>query len=376
MGRTVNSEQKLGYIDSLRGIAILMVIAVHIILSTRNLNGSVYQWGAYGKMGVQLFFFLSAYTLCLSMSKRHDGVSAFYIRRYFRIAPMYYTGILIYYLVSRYAILYSSPLPRFGLYNWSNVVSNLLLIHGLVPAANNMVVPGGWSIGAEILFYLMFPLLFWWYNTRKIKVAYYIAPLLFLATANGAALLLLHFGINIYRHDGFFYYNIVNQLPVFSVGCSFYFLKPSIKPAKPSLCLLAFIAIFGSSYAISTQFSYGAAIYPFVAALSFVFLFLFFENIPAINTKILQRIGQLSFSIYILHFLSCWTYAGLKIPINPYVSCILSFFITLSLSFLLASFTQKHIEQPGINRGKQIIRRLKSNRINPEVNVASATKKN
>lgn len=352
---------KAEYIDCLRGIAIIMVILTHVVLSTRGLNSNFYYVAAYGKMGVQLFFFLSAYTLCLSMSGRNDGVSAFYIRRYFRIAPIYYTGIFIYYFVFLYARSHPSPLPLFGSYNRGNVICNILLLHGLVPAANNTVVPGGWSIGTEILFYLLFPFLFNLYRTVTSKSIYWVIPLLaFVITYAAALTLLLCFNINVYRHDGFYYYSIINQLPVFLTGMSFYFLKPKFKQISSYLYLPLFCVLFGASFIISFHLNYDTVFFPFIASLSFIFLFLFFETRPVFNFKTLQKTGRLSFSVYIIHFIFCWLYAGLKFPINPYLSCFASLVINLVLSVTVAGFSQKFIEKPGIELGKLFIKKLNS----------------
>ena len=91
-----NSLSKFEYIDLLRGLAILGVIAVHSqeqIPTLFQLTSSIFN---YGQLGVQLFFVASALTLCLSMTERKEATPVnFYIRRFFRIAPLYYFGIVL-----------------------------------------------------------------------------------------------------------------------------------------------------------------------------------------------------------------------------------------------------------------------------------------
>ena len=41
-----------------------------------------------------------------------------------------------------------------------DVLLNMVFLHALSPTAINNVVPGGWSIGVEMLFYMIAPLLF------------------------------------------------------------------------------------------------------------------------------------------------------------------------------------------------------------------------
>lgn len=120
-------SKKLEYINILRGVAVLMVILVHTSQSVKGIHFITYEIAAYGQMGVQLFFILSAYTLCLSMEKRgaSEGLMPFYLRRYFRIAPLYYFGILFY--------GFCNSALKFDMLNFSlkNIAANLLFIHGL-----------------------------------------------------------------------------------------------------------------------------------------------------------------------------------------------------------------------------------------------------
>lgn len=93
-------KANLNYIDSLRGIAILMVVLVHTTLNVRVTNQSLNAIGLYGQMGVQLFFIASALTLCLSLERTiytENWLGFFYLKRFFRIAPLYYLGIIVYF---------------------------------------------------------------------------------------------------------------------------------------------------------------------------------------------------------------------------------------------------------------------------------------
>jgi len=77
---------KLHHIDLLRGVAILMVVFTHVSLMDVGLSEETKVVFTYGHVGVQLFFFLSAYTLCRSMDSRKEKayLRNFYIRRFFR----------------------------------------------------------------------------------------------------------------------------------------------------------------------------------------------------------------------------------------------------------------------------------------------------
>lgn len=84
------------YIDALRGYAILLVILVHSSQHVPNFDGLIWDVSIQGARGVQLFFVVSAFTLMMSWSRRNDGSVNFYLRRLFRIAPMFWSAIVVY----------------------------------------------------------------------------------------------------------------------------------------------------------------------------------------------------------------------------------------------------------------------------------------
>ncbi|GHV49909.1 hypothetical protein AGMMS49579_02660 [Spirochaetia bacterium] len=155
---------RFDYIDVLRGIAILGVVAVHTCqygtfdmpkISLITLLGN-------GASGVQLFYLASAFTLFLSLKTRigveHQPIKYFFIRRFFRIAPMYYIAIIVYLVLDGFG-------PRYWLgdakgISIANIVSNVLFLHGFNPYWITSLVPGGWSVAVEMMFYAILPLLF------------------------------------------------------------------------------------------------------------------------------------------------------------------------------------------------------------------------
>src|ERR1700744_3241432 len=90
-----SGKPKFAYIDCLRGYAVLMVMVNHVTYAMPKVPWRVHQLGAFGWHGVQLFFLASAITLLMSSSYERDrtgqvSASDFFVRRFLRIAPMYY----------------------------------------------------------------------------------------------------------------------------------------------------------------------------------------------------------------------------------------------------------------------------------------------
>lgn len=128
--------KRLDHIDSIRGIAVLLVVLVHSSITVPNLVFPVKLASLYGQMGVQLFFVASAFTLCLSYELRQHERQAnlkYAIRRFFRIAPAYYLGIAFHVGFQAFQNLHKiGEVAVHSDHSFFNILSNVLLVHGFV----------------------------------------------------------------------------------------------------------------------------------------------------------------------------------------------------------------------------------------------------
>lgn len=366
---SLKSANRLSNIDLLRGTAILLVIICHVSQSQVGLPYMARSIFNFGQIGVQLFFFLSAYTLCLSMEKRVEKrkLLNFYIRRFFRIAPLYYLGIIVYYCVSNIPVLnISVVVTNNKCYTLLNVLSNLTFVHGAIQAYNNCpLVPGGWTISDEMLFYLIFPLLFIFFkkngNKRWFSFLIPILGLFFSCVFFAVIRLIDKNAVNNY----FFYYDIINQLPVFLLGISYFNLsKRTFKRFSPTSSIIFFFLFFIIAFSLSLKLKNDFSTAIFFSGISFMFLTNFASKLK-MRFRVLEKIGRLSFSIYIFHFLFAFPLTIYFVKVvgknfNSYISLFFSVSITLICSFVIAFFSEKLIEKPGINIGKRIIRYISS----------------
>src|SRR5215217_6252583 len=158
------SNQRLDFIDSLRGIAIIGVIITHTS-SICKLSGLSRDFANIGQYGVQLFFVVSAFTIFFSLSNsdgRKFQIRDFFIKRLFRIIPVYWLGIILYTII--YGV--NSRGWRDAPELWHFPV-HALLLNVLWPTTSSSVVPGGWSISCEVLFYLSVPLLYTHFKSQR-----------------------------------------------------------------------------------------------------------------------------------------------------------------------------------------------------------------
>src|ERR1700721_2893949 len=90
-------------LDLLRGVAILLVVLLHCTISASSgIPGLTAFAHAYGERGVQLFFIVSGYTMMLTFGGRVDvaAIRSFYIRRAFRIGPLFWAAFLFFFLIT------------------------------------------------------------------------------------------------------------------------------------------------------------------------------------------------------------------------------------------------------------------------------------
>ena len=143
----------LPYIDGLRGMAIFMVLVNHVFLFG-NQGGKaqlgLYEWLTAGNRGVALFFMVSAFTLYGSSLERfpreRSAIGNFYVRRMFRILPLWWGAILVCALTFHLGA--------------SFIVPRALMYFGFLRFPNREFQLGEWSIFVEESFYLFFPLMF------------------------------------------------------------------------------------------------------------------------------------------------------------------------------------------------------------------------
>ena len=222
---------KKKYVDSIRGLAILMVILVHTSQRVEGLSYIVRVLADYGQMGVQLFFVASAYTLCLSAQNRiteSNPRMKYAIRRFFRIAPGYYVAMIGYFVISflevrlRTGMIY---IPE--KYTLTSVLSNLFFFHGFYSPGNSNLVPGGWSIGTEMAFYVVFPFLLLF--AKKVQLVnlknIFIWIFTILIFSQISIFLISSYSDYEMGNNSFLYFNLINQLSVFSLGIALYFLE-------------------------------------------------------------------------------------------------------------------------------------------------------
>ncbi len=287
----------------------------------------------------------------------------FYIRRYFRIAPLYYIGIALYVGVA-YVQANFGGTNRLADYSAVNIASNVAFVHGLVPAANNSIVHGGWSIATEMLFYVAFPLLFLMYKRFQDWPKF---PWLAIAAAVLVNCLVQLTIVYVLKRSGiannsFLYYSILNQLPVFLIGMLLYFSKPRAASLAWDAILMVLFGV-ASFACLNWPGHIGAMLSPSLAGLSFALLFMMAKRIFR-ERGVIAKIGEVSYSMYIFHFVFAWWVTGFlielcsRLAVPPSLVYLGSLSLAIGVTYWIAKFTKWGIEDRFIAVGRKIIRSM------------------
>lgn len=371
-----DKQENSRVIDAFRGYAILIVIFAHATPYLPSLVWPMRRVLIMGTYGVQLFFIASALTLMMSWSRSQGTFivksKKFFIRRLFRIAPLYFLAIPFYWFAfGKPSSDFSgeSLMATMGFYNaWSPY---------LIPTVPGwMPVPGGWSIGVEFNFYFLFPIL-------AIIVLSVRRSLLFVVVGLLVMILARPFGESAYKEVGqealsnFLYFWPPNQLVVFAFGFLLYHMIKAT-PTAPiglrfsgvgnwfgtPLFILAFLGI--SFYGQHKIFDLGNAQVPTHFMLSIVFAAWAYGLLMRPNGIVVNRficmLGKVSFSAYILHFAVLYALAPVmdnlwrfsKIGVSSIFYATIFITIGVTLTFFLSLMTYKWIEKPFIAIGKKI----------------------
>ena len=145
---------RLEFLDTLRGIAALVVALQHTgeVLYPRVLAFSE-TWWRPGEFGVIVFFVCSGFIIPASMERRGD-LREFWIGRAFRLFPLYLTVLVA------ALLLFGTPWVA-GPANYHVVVDsaiNATMLQVFTPRP--IVIGASWTLGYEMVFYLLMTVLF------------------------------------------------------------------------------------------------------------------------------------------------------------------------------------------------------------------------
>ena len=336
-------------LDSLRGVAILAVIAYHV--GMRFVPGGVVGAAAgLGYTGVQLFFIVSAISMCHVWDQRRGErapVRSFIIRRLCRIAPPFWFGIVFYMLWRQCGFPADAPIGPL------DIALTATFLHGFVPSAINLVVPGGWSIAVEVGFYVLFPMLVPRLRDARSRLVLAVACYVVCTAITSAIRLAAGPSVEL-----FLYYCLLTQLPVFIVGMAIY--RIAVKGEPPPRALTAFVGVAWFAIALASHWKHAwlgrFGLWAEVALLALLASVV----IGRFEARLLAFAGRFSYSAYLFHFavldvLTLWTPEPLRHGLLPFAVALV---LTCMGTAVIAWLSSKTLEAWSIACGRALVRRV------------------
>ena len=294
----------LAGIHALRGIAALMVFCFHLhFVGLIPLPKSWAIVASRGGLGVELFYVLSAFSLLFANQKNvrtgdSPWIFAYMLKRYFRIAPLFYFMLIVHCLLI--LVVFNGKLDL------QRIIMSILFIFNFAPKAAEGIVWASWSIGVEMVFYAVLPLVM--VAVRSLRSAIIFWFLAVLASYVYRLVLEADLGIS----SGYAHYAFMSQLGVFSGGILGYWIYVKIglsnEAVRRKLWMLVFLLGTALTFLLLTDV---VSRFLVVAGrpdtqlwgLVFGFIVVLF----AISSQkwmahpVLQHFGERSYSIYLTH---------------------------------------------------------------------------
>lgn len=351
-------ETYVGYVDGLRGLAILGVLAVHVAQHVSQYNfyafeNPVLRCAVYnGARGVQLFFIVSAFTLFRSSQRRfavdRRPILAFYLRRFFRILPLFWL-VATANVISRDVTL-ERALPTY------------LFYFGFIRYRPEYeIVPGSWTLFVEETFYLLLPWVFGVISSLRRAVGLWILLL-------GVSVIWRAFAYNwgVPSENFFIGWHPLANWFCFGLGICVVFAAERVERAGWWLDL--YVIASTAVVFLIPFFADDIGIQGFHLAL--LVLACTREGSPLrrlTESSLLRRFGVGCYSIYLLHFPlldvadrwqpDLWNALGMM-PLRADVKFFVWFALIAFVCLVGSQISFRYFEKPCVDLGKRAIRRV------------------
>lgn len=323
------SNKHVFIIDSLRGVAALMVCFYHFayansaFLSDENILKSI---SKYGFLGVEIFFVISGFIICYSLSLSsytYSKTLTFFKKRITRLEPPYLVSILL-----ALSLGYLSTLSSYykGIPFEIDLLRLFLHIGYLVEFFDkSWLNPVYWTLAIEFQFYILIALFFPLIEKKRLisRIGIILISLISLFISNESL--------------------VIHYLPFFVIGIYTYYYyqaKISFTEFISTLSLMAVVIFYKFEW------------YYILASIIPSLLILLY---PLMKLKVLTYIGSISYSLYLIH-----TIFGRRI-INLCSNFVESdllrtsiVFITIIICIGISSILYFTIEKPSIKLSKKM----------------------
>jgi peptidoglycan/LPS O-acetylase OafA/YrhL len=319
-------------LDGIRAIAVLLVVTAHM---------HTHFWDVVsGGLGVYIFFVLSGY-LITSLALKEEAetgrlsFTAFYIRRIFRIFPLYYLVLAVYCVLIFGVGMSPEKRPQMS----ANMPYYLTYFQE-VPFFRGTLGTFGhsWSLGIEEKFYLLWPVVAFSIFRSRDKLRWWLAC--------GLALLAVFSGV------------FVAPYASILAGCALAFafrnvqVRSAIERAGSTGAYICFAILFLVQLLVMPHWDSNLSKFLYSSVVAFNLAFVLLVRTSA-NGVLMSRplvfIGKVSYGIYLVHHLVL-NFAEKAM----HQRVMLSYLLTVILSIVVAYVLHIAIEKPLIRTGRSL----------------------
>lgn len=363
---TVTEKTRLSGIESLRAYAAIAVIMSHLI----SVGGaSVPEYLDFilirFPLGVPLFFAVSGFSLAYGYTGRlfsENDIKSYFVRRLARIAPLFYLMLAV-----QLFIFWFEHNIKFSL---MDILINIAFVFNFVPHMTDGIVLASWSIGVEIAFYVLLPVIL---LTNRSVFSSLALLILSIILAN-------QFYVSMKpvetKYLSFIWHNLITNLPYFMwgmLGYSTYVALSStlreryIAASSWTMIIFAFLSPIilhkeGSlfNYLLDKNMRWvwscllGAPLFLVCVAMAL-------HPAKVFSHAVTRYLGKVSFSLYLIHPIiliklnqfGCYRWLYEFFGENLVIAYLASFTVSIALITAISSLTFRFIETPGMNWGKR-----------------------
>lgn len=296
-------KQRISFLDSLRGIAIILVVLYHIYgrgdgSMPFGKEYSFMPYIEYGYLGVQLFFLISGFVILMSL-ERSEKYLTFLYKRWIRLFPAMLIMTLIIYTTS--SIFYERAT---GVPTILSIIPGLVfiepeIIKGLLGVEFPILEGAFWSLYIEMRFYIIFGLLYFTLGRNKAIIVFFLMYLATFLWTPVIANFLMKWGIDMEKYKFINYYILNREYGWFIAGCIAY-LYYKYKTKKLfiisfSLSLWCFLLLFRNNLNV------GYAFVGFTILGAFYIPLISSKVSTLLSNRVFLFVGFISYPLYLIH---------------------------------------------------------------------------
>jgi exopolysaccharide production protein ExoZ len=320
-----NSENKLEGLQAARAIAALTVAYFHSYIAMRGFPDSaaipIQALAHHGYLGVNFFFAISGYVICLVATKPGFTPRSFVVKRIFRLYPMYWVAMAVIVMLIALGKYRIEPVGHF-LYSMT-----------LLPQQGASAYDVSWTLEREMVFYALATIAIPFTGTRGL--AFVLA---------GLAALGWWFG------NPWSFHLFSTTQADFLAGVVVFLLQPWMRKVGSAVPLIVGCSLLW--YTRSQDFIFSVSICMAVILTGMINLQLPWKRRPF---KWLIDAGNASYSIYLLHYIvfALSAYSSARIGLPDWMAEPWRYGTLLACCFISYA-TWKMIEQPMIALGNKL----------------------